>query len=306
MKSTASSLLAAALVALVDAQATTVINDPSDTAITTIFYSVCPTATTITTTLPSTITYCPGEGCNGGGPTITAAPTGALYTSELIHVTFTGADGKVTELEESITVFPAQCPNGPGMCQATYTITEECPCSSRPAGVLPSGFTTTVHVCSACGENGASATITETIPCETGPYASVTPEINPMPSAAAAAYASAYAAASANAQAGGNGAAAAAGANSGAGAAAGGSGPGSANAAAGAGAGAAAAAGSNGTYAGAGAGAGAAANAGAGADSQTGAGMGNVTSPYPGAADRTAFTVSTILVAIVASFAWML
>ena len=243
-------LLAAVLAAGVNAQATTIINDPNDTQVTTIRYSVCPTAQTTTTTLSSTITFCPGGvDCNGGGqPTITAPPNPDAATSTLIHVTFTGSDGKVTELAEYVTVFDAPCTKGPGMCQATYTITEseDCPCHTNPAA-LPSGFTTTVHQCNVCGANGGPSTITQTVPCTTGPYASVTPNVGPTPAPGSGAP-GAPGAAGAPAAGAGAGASAGAAASAGANAAAGSNGSGD-NAAAGSNgsSGSDAAAGSNGS-----------------------------------------------------------
>jgi hypothetical protein len=130
-------------------------------------------------TLPTTITYCPGGNCNVH-PTVTPPPQhGADYTSTILHVTFTGKDGKVTEIDETITVFPAPCANGPGMCGVTYTLTEECPCTEGAHGNMPADFTTTVHKCNQCGPGGSPTTITQTIPCETGAYASVTPSAGP-------------------------------------------------------------------------------------------------------------------------------
>ena len=244
--------LAALLAAVADAQTSTIINDPLDQAVTTVYFSVCPTAATTTVTLPSTVTFCPGDGCNGGGPTITAPPNphDAAHTSTVLEITITGADGKVTELNEYLTVYDAPCTKGPGMCQATYTITEECPCHTRNPEVLPTGFTTSVHVCNACGPKNGPMTMTQTLPCSTGPYASVTPTMGPSPpaggaGAGAGASAGAAASAGANAAAGSNGGNAAAGSNGSAGsnAAAGSNGSGNnaaanANAAAGASAGA--------------------------------------------------------------------
>lgn len=141
---------------------------------TTMTYSVCPTATTTTVTLPSTITYCPGSSCNV--PTITQAPA---YTSEILDVTFTGSDGSITVLHEYATVYPAACTNGPGMCGVTYTITEECPCTAHTPGYIHPDFTTTLHKCNSCGPGGSPTSYEATVPCETGAYAHVAPTMGP-------------------------------------------------------------------------------------------------------------------------------
>ncbi|KPI45873.1 uncharacterized protein AB675_495 [Cyphellophora attinorum] len=150
---------------------------------TTTTYSVCPTASTVTVTLPSTITYCPGASCNvTPTPTITAAPTSIPqggYISTILDWTFTGSDGKITELHEYATVYPAPCSAGPGMCGATYTITEECPCTAHSSGYIHPDFTTTLHTCDMCGPGGSPTTYTATVPCSTGAYATVTPSMGP-------------------------------------------------------------------------------------------------------------------------------
>ncbi|EXJ96056.1 hypothetical protein A1O1_01182 [Capronia coronata CBS 617.96] len=136
--------LAALLVASASAQTSTMVNDPLDTSVTTVYYSVCPTALTTTTTLSSTITYCPGPNCHGGGPQITAPPQGPYYGSEILAFTTTGPDGKVSEYHEFLTVYDQICSDGTGMEQATYTITEACPCHmTKNPMTLPEGFTTT-------------------------------------------------------------------------------------------------------------------------------------------------------------------
>ena len=318
----------AALAAVAVAQTSTIINDPNDPLIRTVYYSVCPTAATTTTTLANTLTYCPGgTACNGA--VITAGPNpNHASTSTVLQLTVTGTDGKVTEVNEYYTTYDAPCTAGPGMCHAIYPITETCPCNGG-SSLLP-GFTTSVHVCG-CGANGESMTMTQTLPCSTGPYASVTPT---MGSGSAA---SASAAAAAAAAAGGNGAGAMASAGAAAGVSAGSSGsgapgsgapgsgsPAAANAQAGAGAGASAgpagsnAAASAGANAQAGAGSnGAAPGAGQGGmgnNMQPSAGMpgaagsnGNGTiSPFPGTADRTILASSTLFVALVGSLAWLL
>jgi hypothetical protein len=305
------SLLVAALAAYASAQSTmTVINDPSDPALTTVYYSVCPTAATTTITLPSTITMCPGPGCNGGEPTITPPPNhDGAYTSTVLQITFTGTNGKVTELNEYVTVYDAPCPNGPGMCQATYTVTEECPCHTRNPDVLPTGFTTTVHVCSACGPDNGEATITQTVPCSTGPYATVTPTIGPSPAAGAngaSAGAGANGAAGAGAVAGNGATAAGASAGAAAGASAAANAPGSAGANAGAGSSSNAVAGANGAAAGAGMGG---AGMGSAGNMAAPAGNGTMSAPmagYTGAAEKTAFAFSTFFIGVLGSLAWML
>lgn len=125
---------------------------------TTITYSVCPTATTTTITLPTTITYCPGGFCNvtpsgGIGGTVTTTATTTSY----------------------ITVFPYPCPKKDGMCGASYTIWEECPCTEHKPGYLPKDFTTTLHKCNSCGKGGKPTETIVTVPCTDGAYATQTP-----------------------------------------------------------------------------------------------------------------------------------
>lgn len=173
MKRAARVLPLALLAAQVHGQ-TTLVNDPSDPDVTTIYLSVCPTAVTTTVTLPETVTYCPGPNCHGGpGPAfggITALP--GLGT-EIVDFTTVGTDGLTTVYQEFETVFPQVCPTG-GLQDVTFTITEECPCmATRGSNYTPSGFETTIYVCDAC-ENGP-ITVTLTIPCATGPYATQMP-----------------------------------------------------------------------------------------------------------------------------------
>jgi hypothetical protein len=126
---------------------------------TTITYSVCPTATTTTITLPTTITYCPGGFCN-------VTPTGGVPGGTVTQTTTTTS---------YITVFPYPCPKGPGMCDASYTIWEPCPCTEHTPGYIPSGFTTTLHECDVCGHDGGPTTYTRTMPCTDGAEATQTP-----------------------------------------------------------------------------------------------------------------------------------
>ncbi|EXJ71125.1 uncharacterized protein A1O5_06119 [Cladophialophora psammophila CBS 110553] len=193
--------LAALLIAAANAQTSTVINDPADTAATTVYYSVCPTALTTTTTLSSTITFCPGPNCNGGGPVITPPPTGPQGT-EILSYTTTLPNGDVEEIHEYLTVYHQICSDGQSIGQATYTITEACPCeaTTNPTSI-PEGFTTTVVSCDVC-HNGGATTMTITTPCSTGPYATQTPVIGPTAGAGAQAQAAASAEANAEAAAG--------------------------------------------------------------------------------------------------------
>ncbi|ETI27027.1 hypothetical protein G647_10126 [Cladophialophora carrionii CBS 160.54] len=235
-RSTRAMPVAALLLAATNAQTTTVVNDPADTDATTVFYSVCPTALTTTTTLSSTITFtCPGGQCPGG-PVITAPPNpNGPRTTEILAFTTTLPDGSVQEIHEYITIYPAICSGGSSIGQATYTITEACPCeATRNPASIPAGFTTTVTSCDVCHQGGPT-TMTMTVPCTTGPYATVTPEIGPTGAAGASAnaYAEAAASAGANAGAGGSG-------SSGSGSSGSGSSGSGAQAAAGAGANAAA------------------------------------------------------------------
>ena len=216
---------------------------------------VCPTASSTTITLPTTVTFCPGPHCNGGGgPMITPAPNGVGQQGiHLGEYTSIGPDGKTTVLGIWETVFDSLCETG--LVPATWTITEDCGCTEAPAPtVMPVGFETTVVPCTVCGPH---STVTLTQPCPTGPYATQTPSVGkaPAPAGAAAApagqapvAASAGAGAGAGASSGPGGASASAGAGANAQA-------GSASASAGAGAGAGAQAGPNGASAGAGAGA---------------------------------------------------
>jgi len=261
---------------------------------------VCPTASSTTITLPTTVTFCPGPNCNGGaaGPMITGAPNNGVGMQGhfLGDYTSVGADGKTTVLGIHETVYDSLCSTG--LVPATWTITEECGCTGAPAAtVMPVGFETTVVPCSVCGPQ---TMVTLTQPCATGPYASQTPTVNQAPAAAAAApagqavpaapaaaVASAGAGAGASAGAVSNPGSASAGAGSGAGAnavspaaasaapaAPAGQAPAAASAGAGAGAGATAQ-GSNGAAAGAGSGSDAAAQVGAnGAAASADAGAG--------------------------------
>ncbi|KIW94641.1 uncharacterized protein Z519_04617 [Cladophialophora bantiana CBS 173.52] len=193
--------LAVLFIAAAKAQTSTVINDPADTGATTVYYSVCPTALTTTTTLSSTITFCPGPNCNGGGPVITPPPTSPRGT-EILSYTTTLPNGDVEEIHEYLTVYHQICSNGQSIGQATYTITEACPCeaTTNPTSI-PEGFTTTVVSCDVC-HNGGATTMTITTPCSTGPYATQTPVIGPTGGANAQAQAAASAEANVEAAAG--------------------------------------------------------------------------------------------------------
>lgn len=302
MKRTARLLTLTALLAVTaNAQSSsTVVNDTADSSFLTVYYSTCPTAVTVSSTLSSTITYCPGAHCNGG-PVVTPAPTttttpgglvGPIATGPFIDWTTVGPDGKTTVLRTQTTVYDHIDSNGK-LGQATYTLTETCPClaGSHAEPTLPAGFTTTVLECKKCRADGQPTTVTLTTPCETGPYATVTPVVNGDSREGAAAWASAAASAAASAYAGGNGA--------------------GAGAAAGASAGASAVAGNQGSDAGAAAGAVAAASAGAGAGSGTNwdskaSGVSPLTSKYTGSADRTAIAVSSMCAVLIGCAAWLL
>jgi hypothetical protein len=158
----------AILAATATAQTNTVVgSDPALEGTTTITYSVCPTAATITTTLSSTLTLCPGPYCNGGSPSITLGPGQGGYETGYTTV---GPNGESTVYE---TFYPATCSTG--LVNVYYMITEACPCeATRTPDYLPSGFTTTVatvltSACDACA--ATETTITLTTPCATGPYA---------------------------------------------------------------------------------------------------------------------------------------
>lgn len=296
--------LAALLAATANAQSSsTVVNDPSDSSVLTVFYSTCPTAVTTTTTLSSTITFCPGPGCNGGSPTITPPATthsgglvGPIATGPVVDWTTVGPDGKTTVLRTQTTVYDALGADG-SLKPVTYTITETCPClpGHEAEPTIPAGFTKTVVECKKCGADGRAATVTLTTPCETGPYAVATSPVSGDhrydngtlsvgPGAGAGAGASAAASAYASAYAAGSGANAAAGA--------------AANAAASAGAG------SQGSdaVAAAGAEAAAAASAGYGAGSS----ISPPASKFTGSADRTAIALSSVFAVMVGCMAWML
>ncbi|KEF62184.1 uncharacterized protein A1O9_00156, partial [Exophiala aquamarina CBS 119918] len=171
--------IAALLAAGVSAQTSTIVNDPLDTGVLTVTYSVCPTALTTTTTLSSTLTFCGATLCNGASPTITPppmttpAPNGNI--GPVLDYTMTGADGKVTVLRQQTWVYDQICSAGNCLEPATYIITETCPCMAHPtATAMPAGFTTTVVHCNACAADGGVTTVTLTTPCPTGPYATVT------------------------------------------------------------------------------------------------------------------------------------
>jgi hypothetical protein len=239
MKRAPRTLPLAVFAATASAQTTTIVgNDPDVEGTTTITYSICPTAATLTTTLSSTLTLCPGENCNGGSPSITLGPGGGIYEGGYTTV---GPNGESTVYE---TFYPATCATG-GLQDVTYMITEACPCeATRVSDYLPSGFSTTVatiltKTCDVCDEY--ETTVTLTTPCPTGPYATAGVTNTSGASAATSA------AAGGSPAAGGNSAAATGGAgNSGAGAGA--PGGGESSAAAGGGlAGATVGAGSNST-----------------------------------------------------------
>lgn len=228
---------------------------------------VCPTASSVTITLPTTVTFCPGPHCNGGGsgPMVTSPPSNGPGMPG-VHVgeyTSVGADGLTTVLGIWETVYNSLCETG--LVPATYTITQPCPCDETPhPTALPTGFETTIVPCSICGPHSPTVTLTQ--PCPTGPYASQTPSVGqpqvaPAPVAPGSG-AAASAGAGASAAAGSGPASAAAGADAGASAQAG---PAGASASAGAGASASAQVGPSGSGASAGASAGAGSQAGNGA-----------------------------------------
>lgn len=170
MKRATQALPLAVLAATAAAQTNTVVGDnPALEGTTTITYSVCPTAATLTTTLPGTITLCPGPYCNGGSPTVTLGP-GQGGVLEGGYTTI-GPNGESTVYE---TFYPATCSTG-GLAPVTYMITEACPCeATRASDYVPSGFSTTVatvltKTCGTCAE--VETTVTLTTPCATGPYA---------------------------------------------------------------------------------------------------------------------------------------
>ncbi|KAK5097466.1 hypothetical protein LTS08_006878 [Lithohypha guttulata] len=264
---------------------------------------VCPTASSTTITLPTTVTFCPGPHCNGGasGPMITHGP--GMPGVHLGQYTSVGPDGKTTVLGIYETVYDSLCETG--LVPATWTVTHECPCTAAPAPtVIPAGFETTVVPCTVCGPHSSTVTLTQ--PCSTGPYAHQTPTVGqsgaaPMgavPMGAAPASAAAASAAAQAAQAGPGSASASAGSGAGAMAQ---SGPNGASAQAGAGAGAAASAAPAGAntvspaVASAGSGAGAGASAGpAGVSAGAGAGAGaGVVSPA-GAAPQAGNKISPV------------
>lgn len=171
MKRATQALPLAVLASTASAQAvnTVVGSDAALEGTTTITYSICPTAATLTTTLPGAITLCPGPYCNGGSPTVTLGP-GQGDVLEGGYTTI-GPNGESTVYE---TFYPATCSTG-GLAPVTYMITEACPCeASRASDYVPSGFSTTVatvltKTCDTCAES--ETTVTLTTPCPTGPYA---------------------------------------------------------------------------------------------------------------------------------------
>jgi hypothetical protein len=332
MTPSAQKLLAAALLLAAANAQSTVINDPSDTDVTTVTFSTCPTALTTTTTLSSTMTVsCPNGQCNGA--VITAPPKGA-QTSEILAYTTTLPDGSVEEIHEYLTIYPHVVSSGSSIGLATYYLTMTCPCeATRNPADVPAGFTTTVIACHLCHEGGPT-TLTQTMPCSTGPYASVTPIIGPTgaPGAYANAEAAATAAASAMAMAGPAAASAAASAYAAANAHAEAGVNGGAMATAGASSNAVAEANSGGSGAAANANANANANAQAGAGLNSGSQYNNGTmnnspisppitpvspgsasgansasqSTYTGSAYRVGYTVSSALAVVVGCLAFLL
>lgn len=173
---------------------------------------VCPATASTTITIPTTVTFCPGPHCNGGGsgPQITAGPNGVGRPGINVgQYTSVGPDGKTTVLGIWETVYDSLCESG--LVPATYTITQPCPCEATPhPTALPTGFERTVVPCNVCGPH---STVTLTQPVATGPYAAQTPttgQANAAANAGANAIAAgpggaaASAGASANAQAGPN------------------------------------------------------------------------------------------------------
>lgn len=160
------SLPLAALLAIgANAQLSTssVIINPSDTAVTTVTFSTCPSSTASVTTItnPHTSTY-------------TGAPR--------------PGSGDVTTY---VTVCPGFCTGGPsctgGLAPTTHTITATCPCHQATSGGVGPGLTQTVAVCPTCGPGGSpvTATLITPIPGATGGVApGPGPGVEPSPGAA--------------------------------------------------------------------------------------------------------------------------
>ncbi|KAF2405115.1 hypothetical protein EJ06DRAFT_552553 [Trichodelitschia bisporula] len=83
------------------------------------------------------------------------------------------------------TVFQSLCPTG--LVPVTYTVTETCTGPTPTFGptgsdYVPSGFTVTQTICTACGSDGGPATVTITQPCDPtdpvgpGPTGTMDPE----------------------------------------------------------------------------------------------------------------------------------
>ena len=157
-----------------------------DAGQTTITYPVCPTAVTVTSTSSAVATYCPEsigtitQGQSGQAPAIADSWNG----NQVIIQVIINSIGMTITQGCYPTAFPIPCPSKPGMCGATYTLTEECPCTERSYQAVPSGFVATVEHCDQCGLDGAASTVTKIVPRETGAYATHTPAIGPCPSTA--------------------------------------------------------------------------------------------------------------------------
>ncbi|KAL2889846.1 hypothetical protein HOO65_020388 [Ceratocystis lukuohia] len=138
---------------------------------------------TSTTSLTAT-TFPPNASATGTGAPGTVSvtqtmsedcgETGAITTTAPIATITSAPPGPWTT--EYTTVYESICETG--VETVTYTITKVCTdaCHHDPTAVPP-GFTTTVTVCTACGPQDVTTTLT--IPCETG--APVVPTHEPQP-----------------------------------------------------------------------------------------------------------------------------
>lgn len=158
--------LAAFLVAGARAQFSTssVVINTTDTAVTTVTYSTCPSITASVTTITN--------------------PHMSTYTG--------GSAARPGDMTTYVTVCHSFCTGGPenhsGLCPTTHTVTATCPCYKATPGGMGPGMTETVAVCPTCGPGGSpmTATIMTPMPGATGGAAPApAPAGSPPPAGAA-------------------------------------------------------------------------------------------------------------------------
>ncbi len=126
-------------------------------------------------TMPTACSNCPGGGSMSGGMSMSGSFSGDItitntrtktYCPTCTHDTMmSSSGGGFTTTYE--TVYQSICPTG--LVDQTYTITETCSeesaCSKPPATVMPSGFGTTVTVCTQCAAGPTTVTLTVCTAC---------------------------------------------------------------------------------------------------------------------------------------------